>query len=138
MLIAAALAWRLVSLQILEPDRYLAHGAAQRISIVDLPAARGAILDRNGVDLALSVPLQTVAANPRLIEDPIRAARALAQIVDTDVETLEERLSNGRAFVYVDRQVSEDVAEAALDLDLTGLAACSRILVMLLKSTKTF
>ena len=121
MLIAAALAWRLVSLQILEPDRYLAHGAAQRISIVDLPAARGAILDRNGVDLALSVPLQTVAANPRLIEDPIRAARALAQIVDTDVETLEERLSNGRAFVYVDRQVSEDVAEAALDLDLTGI-----------------
>ena len=70
-LIAGALVWRLVSLQILEPDRYLAHGARQRISTIELPAARGAILDRNGVDLALSVPLQTVAANPRLIEDPI-------------------------------------------------------------------
>ena len=95
MLIAAALAWRLVSLQILEPDRYLAHGAAQRISIVDLPAARGAILDRNGVDLALSVPLQTVAANPRLIEDPIRAARALAQIVDTQWARLRLRRATG-------------------------------------------
>tara|TARA_Y100000310_G_scaffold88341_2_gene85241 strand:- start:1777 stop:3666 length:1890 start_codon:yes stop_codon:yes gene_type:complete len=120
-LIAGALVWRLVSLQILEPDRYLAHGARQRISTIELPAARGAILDRNGVDLALSVPLQTVAANPRLIEDPIRAARALAQIVDTDVETLEQRLGNGKAFVYVERQVSEDVAESALALDLNGV-----------------
>jgi len=120
-LIAGALIWRLVSLQILEPERYLAHGEAQRIRSIDLPAARGAILDRNGVDLALSVSLQTVVADPRLIEDPIRAARALAQIVDTDVEILEQRLASDRSFVYVDRQVSDDVAEAAKDLDLNGV-----------------
>lgn len=37
------------------------------------------------------------------------------------METLEQRLSNGKAFVYVERQVSEDVAESALALDLNGV-----------------
>lgn len=118
---AAALLWRLVSLQVLEPDRYLEHGEAQRIRSISLPAARGAILDRNGVDLALSVPLQTIAADPRQVEDPIRAARALAQIVDTDVAVLEERLASGKAFVYIDRQVEEEVARTVLDLELLGI-----------------
>ena len=118
-LAAAALLWRLVSLQVLEPDRYLEHGEAQRIRSISLPAARGAILDRNGVDLALSVPLQTIAADPRQVEDPIRAARALAQIVDTDVAVLEERLASGKAFVYIDRQ--EEVARTVLDLELLGI-----------------
>ena len=120
-LAAAALLWRLVSLQVLEPDRYLEHGEAQRIRSISLPAARGAILDRNGVDLALSVPLQTIAADPRQVEDPIRAARALAQIVDTDVAVLEERLASGKAFVYIDRQVQEEVARTVLDLELLGI-----------------
>ncbi|MDP6976721.1 MAG: penicillin-binding protein 2 [Acidimicrobiales bacterium] len=120
-LAAAALLWRLVSLQVLEPDRYLEHGEAQRIRSISLPAARGAILDRNGVDLALSVPLQTIAADPRQVEDPIRAARALAQIVDTDVAVLEERLASGKAFVYIDRQVEEEVARTVLDLELLGI-----------------
>ncbi len=118
---AAALLWRLVSLQVLEPDRYLEHGEAQRIRSISLPAARGAILDRNGVDLALSVPLQTIAADPRQVEDPIRAARALAQIVDTDVAVLEERLASGKAFVYIDRQVQEEVAQTVLGLELLGI-----------------
>ena len=120
-LAAAALLWRLVSLQVLEPDRYLEHGEAQRIRSISLPAARGAILDRNGVDLALSVPLQTIAADPRQVEDPIRAARALAQIVDTDVAVLEERLASGKAFVYIDRQVQEEVAQTVLGLELLGI-----------------
>ena len=119
--LAGVLGWRLVSLQILEPDRYLAHGAAQRIRIEVLPAGRGAIVDRNGVDLALSVPRRSVVADPRLIEDPSSAAWAMAAVLDTDVSVLERRLASDRSFVYLDRQVADDVADSALALDLAGV-----------------
>jgi cell division protein FtsI (penicillin-binding protein 3) len=119
--LAGVLGWRLVSLQILEPDRYLARGAAQRIRTVVLPAGRGAIVDRNGVDLALSVPRRSVVADPRLIEDPSSAAWAMAAVLDTDVSVLERRLASDRSFVYLDRQVADDVADSALALDLAGV-----------------
>ncbi len=120
-LIAGAFTWRLVTLQVLEPDRYLAHGVAQRIRTVTLPAGRGAIVDRNGVDLALSVPRSTVVADPRLVEDPARTARALVGVLDTDYGVLLDRLSSDRSFVYLDRQVDDVVAEEVLGLELPGL-----------------
>ena len=46
---------RLVQLQLLEPERYVNLGQDQRLRGVTLPAARGAMFDRNGNDLALSV-----------------------------------------------------------------------------------
>ena len=52
-LVAGVMVWRLVHLQILEADLYVARGASQRIRTVPLHAIRGAIVDRNGVDLAL-------------------------------------------------------------------------------------
>ena len=104
-LIAGAFTWRLVTLQVLEPDRYLAHGVAQRIRTVTLPAGRGAIVDRNGVDLALSVPRSTVVADPRLVEDPARTAPALVGVLDTDYGVLLDRLSSDRSFVYLARHV---------------------------------
>ena len=56
--VAGMFGWRLVSLQLLEPERFVAHGEPQRIKTLRLRAGRGAIVDRNGVDLALSVPGQ--------------------------------------------------------------------------------
>ncbi|SVB32182.1 uncharacterized protein METZ01_LOCUS185036, partial [marine metagenome] len=83
-LVAGLFGWRLTGLQLLEPDRFVAHGEAQRIRTVQLRAGRGAIVDRNGVDLVLSVPGQSMVANPRRVEDPARAARALAQVLGAD------------------------------------------------------
>ena len=119
--LSGLLGWRLVELQIMEPDRYLERGLAQRIRTVTLPATRGAIVDRNGVDLALSVPRRSVVANPGMIDDPAGAAMALAGILGTDIEVLEERLSSQRSFVYLDRQVDDEVADSAMALDLSGV-----------------
>ena len=46
----------------------------QRIRTVDLPARRGALLDRNGERLALSLPARDVYADPRFVRDPQRTA----------------------------------------------------------------
>ena len=121
--VAGMFGWRLASLQLLEPERFVAHGEAQRIKTLRLRAGRGAIVDRNGVDLVLSVPGQSMIANPRRVEDPVRAARALAQVLGADPEVLERRISSDKSFVYLGRQVDLEVAEAILGLESSGVYA---------------
>ena len=45
----------------------------QQTRVVELPAHRGAILDRHGRELAVGTPQQTVYAAPSLLDDPIAA-----------------------------------------------------------------
>ena len=55
---------RLTQIQVLSADRYVAFGESQRVRQINLPAERGAIFDRNGRELALSVPRTTVGQPP--------------------------------------------------------------------------
>ena len=120
-MVAGVMVWRLVHLQILEADRYVARGASQRIRTVPLYAVRGAIVDRNGVDLALSVPRHSLVADPRLVDDPVHTAQVLGPLLGVEPLVLEERLTSERKFVYLARQVDDRVAQAALGLHLSGI-----------------
>ncbi len=121
MLVAGLLIWRLAVVQIVEPDRFLAYGESQRIRSVELPAGRGAIIDRNGVDLALSLPLPSLVVNPAQVTDPRGAALSLAGILDADVDFLEGRLSGDGQFAYLGRHLDPEVAAEAMGLDLAGV-----------------
>ena len=99
---------RLAQLQLLNGGRYAALGASQRVRPVVLPAERGSVFDRDGADLALSVPQHTVWADPRLISDPQREADALAPVLNLDRNTLLRALTTpDKAFVYLARQVDD-------------------------------
>lgn len=106
----AAIVGQLVRVQHLDADRYAAFGENQRVHRVSLPAERGAIFDRNGHELALSIRQQTIWANPRLVTNPRAQAEALAPILDQDPTELQDRLSRDGAFVYVARQVDDATA----------------------------
>ena len=121
-LLFAAVGARLVSLQVLAPEDYVARGEAQRLRTVTLPAERGAIFDRNGMELALSVRQQTVWADPRLVTDPAGHAAALAPLLAVDAAVLEERLATKGAFVYLARKVGDDVAARVDALALDGVS----------------
>jgi len=69
-LVFLAVGARLVDLQAVSRDRYAQLGLDQRVRKVQLAAERGSVFDRNGHDLAASVPQQTVWANPRVVTDP--------------------------------------------------------------------
>ena len=101
---------RLVDVQVVGSERYVAYGTSQRLRTETLPAGRGSLLDRHGAELVMSVPAQTVVADPRVIEDPAAAAATLAPIVGVAESTLSERFSSGSAFEYVARQVDDQVA----------------------------
>jgi cell division protein FtsI (penicillin-binding protein 3) len=110
---------RLVQLQGLDAARYRALARAQRITGVTIPAERGAVFDRSGASLALSVPAASVYADPRRIDDPAGVAARLAPMVGVDADRLRGELARrDRAFVWVARKVDaatrRRVAAAAL------------------------
>lgn len=121
LLAGGGIVYRLVELQVLHPERYMDYGEAQRIRVVDIPAGRGAIVDRNGSDLVLSVPAPSVVADPALVEDPWVAAQALAGVLGGDPVELAERLGGDGRFVYIDRDVRPDLAGQVSALGLAGI-----------------
>ncbi|MEY2434394.1 MAG: hypothetical protein QOC92_4119, partial [Acidimicrobiaceae bacterium] len=113
---------RLTQLQLLDGNRYAALGASQRVRPVVLAAERGAVFDRDGADLALSVPQHTVWADPRLVSDPQREADALAPVLGIDRNVLLRALTTpDKAFVYLARQVDDVVTQKVRDLKLDGV-----------------
>jgi len=121
-LVFAVIGIRLVDVQGLGRERYARLGLDQRLQTIELAAERGSIFDRNGSDLAVSVQLQTVFADARVVDDPAAYAAQIAPIVGVDQAELTLKLSQpDKAFVYVARKVNDDVAGLVRDLDLPGI-----------------
>ncbi|HVE98388.1 MAG TPA: penicillin-binding protein 2 [Mycobacteriales bacterium] len=114
---------RLVQLQGMESTVYAAKAEQQRLRTVPLAAQRGAIVDRDGVALAMNVETRSLYANPRLIADPAQVAARLAPLLGVDRAGLEEKLRRDRAFVYLARDVDPRRAREILDLELDGIGA---------------
>jgi cell division protein FtsI (penicillin-binding protein 3) len=118
----AVVGLRLVMVQVVIADRYVRYGESQRaLDPIVLPAGRGAIFDRTGVDLALSIPHRTIWADPRLVTAPAATARRLARVLQVDEGELRSRLEREAAFVYVARQVPDEVADDVERLGLDGI-----------------
>ncbi len=65
-----AIGIKLVVIQGVDSAHYLAAGGSEWEQTITLPGERGAILDRNGNELAMSVPQTTIYANPHQVSDP--------------------------------------------------------------------
>lgn len=117
-----AVAVRVTQLQGISPDRYVAVGESQRVRHVALPAERGAIFDREGRELALSVRQSTVWADPRLVTDPLRVAEALAPVLGVEPAELQARLTRDAAFVYLARKVDDETAQQVRAMKVTGIS----------------
>jgi cell division protein FtsI (penicillin-binding protein 3) len=118
----SAVILRLTQVQAVSASQYEKLGAGQRIRTINLAAERGAIFDRNGVDLALSVNQQTVWANPKVVTDPAGYAAKLAPILGMEQKALADRLGQkSHAFVYLARKVDDTTADAVKKLNLEGV-----------------
>ena len=63
---ACVLGWRAVYLQWIERDFLQDQGDARYLRVVELPANRGVIMDRNGEPAAISTPVDSVWVNPKV------------------------------------------------------------------------
>jgi cell division protein FtsI (penicillin-binding protein 3) len=106
---------RLVDLQIFDHEKYKRSADSQHKRDVEVRAPRGAILDRNGEPLAMSVEADTVVVNPLRIPDPAVAADLLSAVLDLDMQPLldkiQQALENRRGFLYVKRRISEEESQ---------------------------
>jgi cell division protein FtsI/penicillin-binding protein 2 len=96
---------------------------SQQVQVATVPAPRGEITDRNGVDLALSEPAEDLAADPQLIRDPAAAAARLSPMIGVPKSILLARLANrSTGFVYLARALPQASAEAVLHSGVPGLS----------------
>lgn len=116
---------QVVRVQTVQRDKYFAASIDQRTRINTVRAARGVIFDRNGNELALSIPSVTVFADPREMADHAATARALAPLLgltaEQEASLLADLTEPGRKFVYLAREKSEEEAEAILAAGLPGV-----------------
>ena len=131
--VLALLAGRLVQLQGVQSAQYAQAADSQRLRTLVLPATRGALLDRTGAPLAMSVTAKAVFGEPRVIArstcqpaatrpcTPQAIATALAPVLGLDAATLGRSLSSDRAFVYLARGLDPAVAAKVAALDLPGI-----------------
>jgi len=96
--------------------------AGQHRQTVAIPAGRGTIFDRTGVELAIGETATTVYANPREVRRPRAVALAAARLLDRDAEELYGLLADrSRGFVYVQRKADPKMAARLAKLGLAGL-----------------
>jgi cell division protein FtsI (penicillin-binding protein 3) len=115
------IAVRLVVLQVKDANAYQALARDQRVRSIELPAPRGAIFDRGGEELAMSLPATAVFADPSFIQEPARTARALAGPLKMKVGVIEARLREASRFVYLARGLDDEAAGRVRALKLRGI-----------------
>ena len=116
---------RVAYLQTTEAGTLRSAATDQWTRSVTIPAQRGTVFDRNGAELAMSVPAVTVSINPKLIDN----GQATVQILDDLLELSDEKSaellaeieSKDRGFVFVQRQADADVGDELAAMKLAGI-----------------
>src|ERR687891_466024 len=94
----------------------------QQIEELVVPAPRGTIMDRHGVDLAVSEDAVTVFAHPFLIDDPAAVAARLAPLIGrTDEELLKKLSDRDSGFVYLRRRMDASLGQKIEELGIEGI-----------------
>lgn len=116
-----ALIGRAVYVQIVGSSFFLKQGEIRYARTLDMPASRGRIIDRNGLILASSVRVPSLWAIPKDFEADKSQRAQLAKLLGLTPKELDGRLDDNPNFVWLRRQVDEDVAKAVLALNIKGV-----------------
>ena len=113
---------RLAYLQLFCHAEYLARAQRQQQRTLEITPKRGAIYDRNGNTLAMSVSVDSAFAVPsELGDNAALAARLISGVLHIPRDVLEARFASGGTFVWIQRKLPPDKAEAIAALNLKGI-----------------
>ena len=93
----------------------------QYLKEISLEPMRGAILDRHGAPLAVSVQTDSIFAVPAEVQEPARTASALARALRVPEARLRKRLASNKHFTWIKRRTSPADAERVRALQLPGI-----------------
>lgn len=119
----ACLILRAGYLQFLPNDRLNALQNRQFQTKVTLQARRGAIVDREGRDLAMSATAYSLYADPKILENKKLAAKKLSKILGQSYESVYAKIKDGnRRFVWIQRMLEQNKADEIKALEMRGLS----------------
>ena len=114
---------RLIHVQLVKHDHYVARALRQQERTISLSPVRGTILDARGRVLAESVPAESIYADPQAIANHRETARKLAKIngIGLTARELEAKLRGDGSFAWVARQLPIEVTAEVRKLNLPGI-----------------
>jgi cell division protein FtsI (penicillin-binding protein 3) len=121
---------RAYHLQVLQSQRLAAMAQRQSERIVQLIPKRGVIYDRKKKEMAISVEVDSVFAQPLKVEDTREVARKVAPLLGKKPAVLLSRLKGEENFMWLQRGITREQRIAIEHYDLPGVA--------FLKETKRF
>lgn len=116
-----AVSVRLVWVQAVSAGDYRDQAEKQRTRDVQLAPRRGAVYDREGEPLAVSIPAMTVYATPHAIKDPKATAAVLAEVLGGDAAEYERKLRRESGFVYIARKADPGRVSVLEERKLRGI-----------------
>lgn len=108
-------------LQILKHEDMIKRAEKQHQRIVALTPARGAIMDRNGTPLAVSIEMDSCYAEPQHIQDIEGTAEVLAPLFGSSKNELVKKLTSSKHFIWLERRMTPEVAVRVKNMKLRGI-----------------
>ncbi|NTS76593.1 peptidoglycan glycosyltransferase FtsI [Catenovulum sp. SM1970] len=129
-LVFTGLAFRAAYIQVIDPEMLREQGDRRTHRFLANQVHRGMIKDRNGLELAISAPVNTVWADPKVIGqhqglEKTRQWRALSEVLNKPHDKLlakvETAIEKQRRFIYLGRHIPPSMAEYVEQLDIPGV-----------------
>lgn len=114
---------RAVFLQLVHKDFLQDQGDERYLRVVEVPTHRGMIVDRNGQPLAVSSPVDSVWADPKLLSQHLDRLPVLARLLSMKPADLEQKLNGreNRQFVYLRRHLTPSEAKRVMAQEIPGV-----------------
>ena len=122
----ALLVGRILLLQVLDVEQgyefLQGQGAMRSVRTAEIPAYRGVISDRRGEPLAVSTPVISIWANPKILNGSERLPE-LAGALGMELAILSDKLQRyaGKQFMYLERHRDPADAREILSLRIPGV-----------------
>ena len=117
----AAIGARLYFLQVVQSADLKQRAQHQQQRVLEVSPRRGVIYDRTGAELAISVKVDSVFADPEAIPDPARTARTLSRILQIPADDILKKFDNARNFAWIKRKITAEESAAVQRAKLEGI-----------------
>ncbi|MFA5959355.1 MAG: penicillin-binding transpeptidase domain-containing protein [Tatlockia sp.] len=121
--VLGALLWRMIDLTVLHRQFYQGQGDARSLRVIDIPAHRGMITDKEGYPLAVSTPVESVWINPKTFAPTKAQLATLCGLLNLSARQLTQSVqrASAREFLYLQRQLPPPLARQVDALQIPGI-----------------
>lgn len=117
----AAVLFRLSYLQLVCYAEYFAKAQHQQRRVFEISPKRGAIYDRKGRELAISIPMDSVFGDPTDIKDASLVAGLLSRVLNIPAVEIETRIREAKTPVRIAKKLSPETVQRIDDMNLKGV-----------------